>query len=301
LSALAVELAPGLRLANPVIAAAGSVGGGADFERLLSPDRLGAVVVGPIGRRRAAADGRGLVETPAGLLWSGASRRAGIEATLRVDLPRWRRWGVPTIANLAGADPAELVEIAEALAGATGLAALELDTGELDERDGRAFDQTPARAAALTLAVREAVELPLIVKLWQGSGDLRATAEAVRAAGADVLSLVNAPAGIVIDTRSRRPLLGGAGRLCGPATRPMAVRMVYELAGALPGVPLIAAGGVTCADDALQFIMAGARAVQVGTATLVDPTATVDIIEELETLVGRDGMSEIEGLIGAAL
>src|SRR5205814_7765693 len=139
-----------------------------------------------------------------------------------------------------------------------------LDTSCADE-GGRRFDEAPARAAELTGLVRAAVDLPLIVKLWQGTDDPRPTAEAVLAAGADALSLVNAPAAIVIDTRTRRPI-GGAPRLSGPAIRPLAVRMVYELATALPGVPLIGAGGVTCASDALQFIMAGARAVQVGTA-----------------------------------
>ncbi|HEY3109429.1 MAG TPA: tRNA-dihydrouridine synthase, partial [Chloroflexota bacterium] len=204
------------------------------------------------------------------------------------------------IAGLAGGEPGELLEVAEALAAAGGLAALELDSSCADD-DGRRFDETPERAAEMTAALRAAVDLPLIVKLWQGARDPRRTAEAVLAAGADALSLVNAPAAIVIDTRTRRPIGGGAPRLSGPAIRPMAVRMVYQLAQALPGVPLIGAGGVTCADDALQFIMAGARAVQVGTATLVDPGTTVDIIEELEAFLEREGLSEIAELIGAAL
>ena len=146
---------------------------------------------------------------------------------------------------------------------------------------------------------RAATDLPLIAKIDGREAVDRA--RAARDAGADVISLVNAPVGMVIDVRSRRPLLGaGTGRLYGPATRPLAVWMVYEVARALPEVALIGAGGVTCAEDALQFIMAGARAVQVGTASLVDPSASVDIIRELEARLQADG-TRVGELIGAAL
>ena len=213
MSALALELLPGLRLANPIVAAAGTVGGGADFERLLAGRAARR------GRRRAdrpAAAGRrrpGAGRDAGRAALSGDGRAPGLETTLRVDLPRWRRWGIPTIGSLAGQGIDELVEVAEALATAGGLAALELDGGQPDER-GRRLDETPERLAEVAAALRSAAaELPLIVKLWPDGADPRRAAEAVLAAGADALSLVNAPAGIVIDTRTRRRL-GGARRGC---------------------------------------------------------------------------------------
>jgi len=195
------------------------------------------------------------------------------------------------------------VTVAEELSGTPGVAGLELNISCPNVRsEGVPFALRPDLAAEVTAAVRAVSDVPLIVKLSPNVTDVVEIAAAVCEAGADALSLINTLVGIVIDTRARKPFLGNVtGGLSGPAIRPVAVRMVYEVARALPGMPLIGAGGVMCADDALQFIMAGARAVQVGTASFVNPRAAVEVAEGIAAFLAREGVADVNDLVGAAL
>lgn len=304
----AVELAPhhatGLRLKNPVMTASGTFGYGTEYAKLLDVEALGAVITKAISPRpREGNPGPRTVETPAGMLNAIGWQNVGLDACIRDYAPIWKRWTVPVVVNLAGFSVDDYRTVAEALSATPGVAALELNISCPNVRsEGVPFALRPDLAAEVTAAVREVSDVPLIVKLSPNVTDVVEIAAAVHEAGADALSLINTLVGIVVDTRTRRPFLGNVtGGLSGPAIRPIAVRMVYEVARALPGVPLIGAGGVMCADDALQFIMAGARAVQVGTASFVNPRAAIEVAEGIEAFLAREGVADVNDLVGAAL
>lgn len=304
----AVELAPnhprGLHLKNPVMTASGTFGYGTEYARLLDVEQLGAVVTKAISvRPREGNPGPRTVETPAGMLNAIGWQNVGLDACLRDYVPIWQRWTVPVVVNLAGFTVEDYVTVAEALSAAPGVAALELNISCPNvASEGVPFALRPELAAEVTAAVRAVCDVPLIVKLSPNVTDIVEIAAAVHEAGADALSLINTLVGMVIDTRRRRPFLGNTtGGLSGPAIRPIAVRMVYDVARALPGVPLIGAGGIMTADDALQYIMAGARAVQIGTATFVNPLAAIEVAAGIEAFMVAEGVGGIDDLIGAAL
>jgi dihydroorotate dehydrogenase (NAD+) catalytic subunit len=303
-----VELAPrhpnGLRLKNPVMTASGTFGYGTEYAKLLDVEELGAVITKAISPRpREGNPGPRTVETPAGMLNAIGWQNVGLDACMRDYAPIWRRWQVPVVVNLAGFSVEDYRTVAEALSATPGVAALELNISCPNVRsEGVPFALRPELAAEVTAAVREVSDVPLIVKLSPNVTDVVEIAAAVYEAGADALSLINTLVGMVIDTRTRRPFLGNVtGGLSGPAIRPVAVRMVYDVARALPDVPLIGAGGVMCADDALQFIMAGARAVQVGTASFVNPRAAIEVAQGIEAFLAREGIADVNELVGAAL
>jgi len=304
----AVELAPrhpsGLRLKNPVMTASGTFGYGTEYAKLVDVEQLGAIVTKAISPKpREGNPGPRTVETPSGMLNAIGWQNVGLEACIRDYAPIWRRWRVPVVVNLAGFSVEDYRTVAEALSATPGVAAVELNISCPNvASEGTPFALRADLAAEVTAAVREVCEVPLIVKLSPNVTDVVEIAAAVHAAGADALSLINTLVGLVIDTRSRRPFLGNVtGGLSGPAIRPVAVRMVYEVAKSLPGVPLIGAGGVMCADDALQFIMAGARAVQVGTASFVNPRAAIEVAEGIEAFLAREGVADVNELVGVAL
>lgn len=303
-----VELAPrhpsGLRLKNPVMTASGTFGYGVEYAKLVDVEQLGAVITKAISvQPREGNPGPRTVETPSGMLNAIGWQNVGLEACIRDYAPIWRRWRVPVIVNVAGFTVDDYVAVAGALSNTPGVAALELNISCPNvASEGTPFALRPELAAEVTAAVRAVADVPLIVKLSPNVTDVVEIAAAIHRAGADALSIINTLVGIVIDTRSRRPFLGNVtGGLSGPAIRPVAVRMVYEVARALPGVPLIGAGGVMTADDALQFIMAGARAVQVGTATFVNPLAPIEIAAGIEEFMRREGVADVADLVGAAL
>jgi len=302
---LSVDLAPArpgaLLLRNPVMTASGTFGYGTEYDRLVDVARLGAVVTKAISSRpRDGNPGPRTVETPAGMLNAIGWQNVGLEVCLRDYAPEWNRWSVPVIVNIAGFSIDEYVRVAEALSGTPGVAAVELNIS-CPNVEGLPFGLDPPLAAAVTAAVRAVCDVPLLVKLSPNVTDIVAMATAVRDAGADAISLINTLVGMVIDTRTRRPFLGNrTGGLSGPAIRPIAVRMVYEVARALPGYPLVGVGGISSVDDALQFLMAGARAVQVGTATFVNPRASLEIVDGLYEYAAREGISSIDELIGCA-
>jgi dihydroorotate dehydrogenase (NAD+) catalytic subunit len=302
---LEVDLAPrnprGLRLKNPVMAASGTFGYGTEYADLVPIDRLGAIVCkGTTLRPRPGNPTPRIAETPAGMLNSIGLQNIGVEALIREKAPLWATWDVPVIVNIAGETVAEFAELAARLDGVPGIAGLEVNISCPNVETGLEFGRDPAGAAAVTAAVRRATSLPVIVKLTPNVGDIVAVARAVEAAGADAVSLINTFLGMAIDIRSRRPVLGTTtGGLSGPALKPIALRMVYEVAGAVE-IPVVGIGGITTAADALEFLLAGATAIQVGTACFANPQAPVEILDGIVSYMETNGIVDIRELIGAA-
>ncbi len=302
---LGVDLAPrhprGLRLKNPVMVASGTFGYGTEYADLVPIGRLGAIVCkGTTRHPRPGNPTPRIAETPAGMLNSIGLQNIGVDAVIREKAPVWATWDVPVIVNIAGETVAEFAELAASLDGVPGVAGLEVNISCPNVETGLEFGTDPAAAAAVTAAVRKATSLPVIVKLTPNVGDIAAVARAVEAAGADAVSLINTVLGLAIDVRTRRPVLGTVtGGLSGPAVKPIALRMVYEVAGAVK-IPVIGIGGILTAADALEFLLAGATAVQVGTACFANPRAPIEILEGIEAYMKANGVADIRELVGAA-
>ncbi|MER3421327.1 MAG: dihydroorotate dehydrogenase, partial [Chloroflexota bacterium] len=303
---LSVELAPqrkyGLTLANPVMTASGTFSNGLEYRRIFDTDRLGAIVSKgtTLHPRRGNAQPR-TVETPAGMLNSIGFQNIGVEALIRDVAPVWATWRVPVIVNILGDTVAEYAALAARLDGVPGVAALELNIScpNLDQ-GGMEFGVDPDAAAAVTAACLRATQLPVIVKLTPNVTDIVSIARAVESAGADALCVANTILSMAIDIRTRRPLPARAvGGLSGPAVKPIILRQVYQVAGAVR-IPVIASGGVMSGEDAVEYLMAGATAVQVGTATFTNPRAPLDVLEGLERWLAREGIDDVRTIIGAA-
>jgi dihydroorotate dehydrogenase (NAD+) catalytic subunit len=276
----------GLRLQNPVIAASGTFGYGSEYASIIDVSRLGGICTkGLTVKPRQGNGGARIWETRAGLLNSIGLENPGIPAFIREELPKLRGLGPAVIANLAGSTVEEYAE------GAALLAASSVDMIELNiscpnvKAGGMAFGLDPETAAEVTVAVRGACKgLPLMVKLSPNAPDIAAVAIACVKAGADALSLVNTFKAMVIDVKNRRPVFDNiSAGLSGPAIKPIALRMVWELYERLRAencaVPIVGIGGIACAEDALEFLMAGAAAIQVGSATFPHPAAMIEIID----------------------
>ena len=302
---LSVELAPrckrGLLLANPVMAASGTFGYGLEMAKELDIQRLGAIVCkGTTLRRRRGNPQPRTVETPAGMLNSIGLQNMGVEALIRDIAPIWATWRVPVVVNIAGESIEEYARLARRLDGVAGVSGLELNISCPNVATGMEFGSSPEMAAAVTAAVRRETTLPVIVKLTPNVSDIASVARAAADAGADALTLINTFPAMAIDVKNRRPALGWTfGGLSGPALKPIALRLVYQTAAAVD-VPLIGCGGIMSGLDAMEYIMAGASAVQVGTATFVNPRATLDVMEGIERYMGEEGVTDIHELIGAA-
>lgn len=303
---LSVELAPGgksgLRLANPVMTASGTYGYGTEYAALVDIQRLGAIVCkGTTLRPRSGNPLPRIVETPAGMLNSIGLQNIGVRALIREKAPIWARWKVPVIVNIAGEHVEEFGEIASLLDGVEGISGVEVNVScPNSAAGGLEFGSHPATAAAVTRAVRSATTLPVLVKLTPNVTDIVEIAQAVVEAGADALTLVNTLPGMAIDVRRRAPVLGyKTGGLSGPALKPIALRLVYLVAQAV-NVPIVGSGGVTSAHDALEFIMAGASAVQIGTANFVDPRTPIRVLEGVEAFAEEEGATSLAEFIGAA-
>jgi len=291
-----------LELKNPVMTAAGTFGYGTEYARIVDIQRLGAIVCkGTTLHQREGNPQPRIAETPCGMLNTIGLQNIGVRAVVRDKAPIWARWQVPVVVNIAGASIEEYVAVAETLEGVPGVAGIELNISCPNvAAGGHSFGVDRLAAAEVTSAVRSVTTLPLIPKLTPNVGNIVEIAEAVVRAGADAVSLINTLSGMVIDTATRRPFLStGTGGLSGPAIRPIALRMVYQVASAVD-VPVIGIGGITTADDALQFIMAGASAVQVGTATFADPSAPLRILDGIHDFLNREGISDINELVGVS-
>jgi dihydroorotate dehydrogenase (NAD+) catalytic subunit len=298
--ALTVDLAPNnpreLVLRNPVIAASGTFGYGVEYAGTIDIQSLGAICSkGVTYRRRKGAPMPRIVETPAGL------QNPGYKEVIGKYAPIWRKWEVPVLLNVAADTVGEFVEIAQLADETSGIAGLELNVSCPNvEAGGMFFGADADLAAEVTAAVRAVTTLPVIVKLTPNVTDIVAIARAVADAGADALSLINTLLGMAIDVRRRRPVLGNnTGGLSGPAVKPIAVRMVYQVAAAVD-VPIIGLGGIATLDDALEFFMAGATAVQLGTTTFTNPGAMHGIIADLDAWLAREGFSSVYDIVGLA-
>ncbi|MCH7953958.1 MAG: dihydroorotate dehydrogenase, partial [Chloroflexi bacterium] len=215
--------------------------------------------------------------------------------------PVWATWKVPVIANIAGESVQDYAKLARRLDGVDGVSAIEVNISCPDVESGLEFGVDPRAAAELTSAVRRQTQLPLIVKLTPNVGDIVAMARAVVDAGADGLTLVNTYPAMQIDTATRKPSLGwGSGGLSGPALKPIALKLVYDVASAVD-VPIIGCGGIVTGDDAIEFLMAGASAVQVGTATFANPHATLDVLDGIEAFMRDNGIEGTTDVVGTAL
>ena len=303
---LSIDLAPGhkhgLRLRNPVLVASGTFGYGTEYQKLVDIQRLGAICSkGITVRPRAGNAPPRIAETPSGMLNAIGLQNIGVERVVREMAPIWARWEVPVIVNLAGERVDDYARMAEALDGVPGVAGVELNISCPNvTADGRLFADDPRLAGAATAAARARSDLPLMVKLSPNVTDIGEIARAVEAAGADCISMVNTLVGMTIDLKARKPYLANVtGGLSGPAIRPVAVRLVYVVAQAIR-LPIVGIGGVTSTNDALEFLLAGASAIQVGTANFVNPNTAIDIIDGLAAYLEAEGLSRIDDLIGAA-
>ncbi len=213
----------------------------------------------------------------------------------------WASWRVPVIVNIAGETIDDYAQLAGKLDGVAGISAIEVNISCPNIKAGGAeFGANPKSAAEVTAAVKAATSRPILVKLTPNTSDIARIAMAVAEAGADAISLINTLRGVAIDIARRRPLLGNiTGGLSGPAIKPVALYMVYEVAGAVE-VPVIGCGGITTASDAIEFIMAGASAIQVGTASFTNPRAPLDVLEGIKQFMKKEGIKDITELIGAA-
>jgi len=296
---LAVDLGP-LHLKNPVMTASGTFGYGLEFLPYLDLSELGGIVVkGLSPRPRIGNAPQRIVETPSGMLNAIGLQNVGVEVFLESKLPALREYDTAVVANVFGETEAEYVEVCRRLEGAPGLAAVELNVScPNTEAGGMCFGNDPKALAAVTRACRAATSLPLIVKLSPNASDFVGTARAAEDEGADAVSLVNTFVGMAIDVERRRPELShGTGGLSGPAIRPLAVWLTHQVYRAVR-IPIVGMGGIMEARDALEFILAGATAIQVGTASFVRPDASIHVLRGLESWLADHGVAAVRELVG---
>lgn len=292
----------GMELKNPVMPASGCFSFGQEFAELYDLSLLGAVVVKATTLEpRLGNPTPRVAETPGGMLNAIGLQNPGVERVLQEELPRLRPVDTRVIVNVAGSGVEEYVEVVRRLSESQDVDAVELNISCPNVKcGGIQFGVDPRLAAELVAACKEVAQRPLIVKLSPNVTDIVQMAVAVEEAGADALSLINTLVGMSIDVEKRRPLLAnGTGGLSGPAIKPVAVRMVYQVAQAV-NIPLIGMGGIMSGEDAIEFIMAGATAVAVGTANFVNPYACPQIISEMGEWCRRHGVTRISELTGAA-
>ncbi len=294
-----VEIA-GVELKNPVMTASGTFGSGEEYSEFVDLNRLGAVVTKGVANVPWQGNPTPRVaETPSGMLNAIGLQNPGIDRFIERDIPFLKQYDTKIAVNVCGRTVEDYREVIEKLAQQP-IDLLELNISCPNVKEGGiAFGQDPKTAEDITRACKEAAAQPLIVKLSPNVADISEMARAVEAGGADAVSLINTLTGMKIDVRNRTFLLANrTGGLSGPAIHPIAVRMVYQAAQAVK-IPVIGMGGIACADDALEMILAGATAVSVGTANFEDPTVTIKIIEGIEHYLSTSGISDIRDLIGA--
>lgn len=305
MSDLAVRVGA-LRLANPVLVASGTFGYARELEGLVDLRRLGGIVTKTVTLKpRAGNPPPRIVETPAGMLNAIGLQNVGVERFVAEKLPYLAGLEPVVLVSIMGYTVAEFVALAERLSGAAGVDGLELNLScpnvAYGAGDGaRMFAHDAGLSAEVVAAVRAVTRLPVVAKLGPDVADVVAIGRAAEAAGADALAVMNTIPGMVIDLERRRPALANVtGGLSGPAIRPIAVRLTYQLAGAV-GIPVVGAGGIMDHRDALQFLMAGACAVQVGTATFTNPRAALNVLDGLTRYLETASAARLTDLIGAA-
>lgn len=298
--AMSVEIGS-LKLRNPVMTASGTFGYGEEFKEYVDLEKIGAFVTKGLSLKpRAGNPTPRIVETPGGMLNAIGLQNVGIEAFIQKKVPFLRTVNTPAIANFFGYTPDEYAELAARLDAIPEVAALEVNISCPNVKQGGiVFGTDPGCAASVVAACRAATRKTLIVKLSPNVTDIVEMAQACEGAGADALSVINTLTGMAIDLERRRPVLANVtGGLSGPAIKPIALRMVWQVAKAVK-VPVIGIGGIMSAIDALEFMLAGATAVQVGTASFVNPGAAQEIAEGMEQWLAARGIADITSLIGA--
>jgi dihydroorotate dehydrogenase (NAD+) catalytic subunit len=282
--------------------ASGTFGYGIEFSKLVDIQKLGAIICkGTTLKPREGNPQPRLVETDCGILNSVGLENVGVEAVIKEKAPIWAKWQVPVIVNIAGEAIDEYAKVAAKLDGVAGVSGIEVNISCPNIAcGGIEFGTNPEAAAEVTSAVRTASSLPLIVKLSPNVADIVEIALAVSESGADAITLINTVRGIAIDVNEYRPSLGNiTGGFSGPAIKPLALYMVYKVSEVVD-IPVIGCGGISCADDALEFLMAGASAVQVGTANLTSPKTAVEVLDGIRKFMERKKLENMEAIIGKA-
>lgn len=290
----------GIPLATPVLAASGTWGYGLEFQTIVDLREVGGIVVKGLSREPIQGNpAPRLFESEAGMINSVGLQNVGVHAFVRDKLPQLRGCGTPVIANVFGYAPEDYEEVVRVLEGAEGVAAYELNVSCPNTKHGGIFfSSDPALLAQVVSGVRRIARRPVLVKLSPNVARIEPLARAAEEAGADAVSLVNTFVSLAIDARRRKPRIGaGFGGLSGPAIKPIALRMVYEAAQAVR-IPVVGLGGIATGEDAAEFLIAGASAVQVGTASFWDPASPVRIARELGRFLRDEQISHVRDLVG---
>lgn len=291
----------GLRLKNPIMTASGTFGYGQEFNDFTQLERLGGIIVKGISLKPAHGNAPPrIVETACGMLNAIGLENVGVDAFIAEKLPYLKDLATPIIVNIYGKSVEEYAELAKRFDACDGVAAVEVNISCPNVKAGGvAFGVCATSAETVVRAVRSKTVKPVIVKLTPNVTDIVEIARSVEMAGADAISLINTITGMAIDVQTRRPKLANiTGGLSGPAIKPVALRMVWQAAGAVR-IPVIGIGGIMTAQDALEFMIAGATAVQVGTANFVNPHVTMEILTGMETYVAENNISNLSELIGS--
>jgi dihydroorotate dehydrogenase (NAD+) catalytic subunit len=293
----------GLCLKNPVMTASGTFGYGREFSAFVDLDFLGAIVVKGLHLKPSAGNPpERIVETAGGLLNSIGLENVGWDGFVRDKLPFLRTLRTPVLVNIYGHNISEYAELASRVDDEDGIAGIEVNISCPNIKEGgAAFGSDPKISFDVIRAVRESTRLPVIAKLSPNVTDITLIARSVEEAGADAISLINTITGMAVDIETWRPRLGNiVGGLSGPAIKPVALRMVWQVVRAVK-VPVIGVGGIMNAQDALEFLIVGATAVQVGTANLINPSATQEIIVGIKEYLVEKNIPDINGLIGVLI
>lgn len=288
-------------LANPVVTASGTFASGQEINRFFDVDRLGAVVVKSITLEpRAGLPTPRMAETASGMLNSVGLQNPGVDRWLQVDHPWLVHQGVPIIASIAGRTVHEFRLLAERLRGLEGIVALEANISGMDtDDDGIGFAAHEGTAHEVIATITRVALIPVFAKLSSDVTDITRIAMAAADAGAAGVSVINTPLGMAIDVESRRPkLAAGTGGLSGPAIKPVAIRAVHQVHAALPDLPIIGMGGARTVEDVVEFMLAGASAVAVGTATFANPMVTLELVEQLPVWLAERGIKHVRSLTG---
>ena len=300
LAAMAVNIA-GMKMKNPVMTASGTFGCGEEYAYYVDLTRLGGIVVKGLSLKpRLGNPPPRIMETAAGMLNAVGLQNVGVDAFIEEKLSFLRNYNVAVIANIYGESYTEYAQVAGKLSAAPGVHALEVNVSCPNvKKGGLSFGADPKAAAEVTRRVKAETHLPVIVKLTPNVTDITVIARAVEEAGADAVSLINTLTGMSIDLKNRTPHLKNiTGGLSGPAIKPVALRMVWQVAQKV-SIPVIGMGGIMTAEDALEFMVAGAKAVQIGTANFINPRATMEIIDGMRRYLQENKIKSIKDIVGS--
>lgn len=300
---LEVKIA-GIKLKNPVMTASGTFGYGEEFSPFIDLDKLGAIVLkGIFLKPKMGNPPPRVIETPSGMLNAIGLQNVGVEVLIKEKLPYLKKYNTPVIINISGDTIEEYVGLAGRLGEVSkemGVAGLEVNISCPNVKKGGMVWGTNAKSTyKIISSIRKATSLPLIVKLTPNVTDIKIIAQAAEEAGADALSLINTLVGMVVDIDSRRPKLANvSGGLSGPAVKPVALWLVWQVFQTV-NIPVIGIGGIIKVEDALEFIIAGARAIEIGTANFVNPRVTIEIIEGIEKYLTENNIKDVNELVGS--